>query len=640
RCFNPNGLKLRTYFYDWDNGHRYILNLRPGESYIRLYHARDKEPDSFVPNANGKDPESINERYRLRGNGEWRFKPNLHDQKEFDRVVYSAQNVTIKPGEEGGLALAEGAERGTTIFKISSANVMTGLDITLNLGGESDIIYYGVSRDNGLHWEKPHREPTPPWQTKVYADQQVKGAYEVLVRFELTQRVVIKELAFLTSTAINSKAQPHLNLGKNTIYVGAGEQTESIVLWPELQGDKYKQMIVEERNVASTKKHNGYQGTLYPTKPKEDGYVVYRIDGSRDLTRVTYGGRFYNRATKSHIDLFHSLDNGQTWTKSWSLTDTAQPWDVIHYETVQIPAGCRSVLVKYLMNSPSPSHDACSIYALRIEANHQPIETSVESVEISFAWKEGGQERSHTQLVEKLPFKYTINIGGDDHPVIKSLTANLKGARAGVKYGYSDDKDVGGEKYVGVWQTLGKNLALHKKYTLSHPSKTTWDAGDPDETKLTDGIVGPTYVGGISYRYGAIWNPKTNPTITLDLAEKKSCASFGLNFHGYPWWDALTAQIKDKVEVQISDDGQNFTSIGHLKTALHRKDIPVNFMLPDEETLAGHTFRLIPDKPRSARYVRYLIFSDRNFCATEIEVLDSIDLKPFDLRIAMPDERP
>ena len=37
RCFNPNGLKLRTYFHDWDWGHRYILNLKEGENYTRYY---------------------------------------------------------------------------------------------------------------------------------------------------------------------------------------------------------------------------------------------------------------------------------------------------------------------------------------------------------------------------------------------------------------------------------------------------------------------------------------------------------------------------------------------------------------------------------------------------------------------------
>jgi len=222
------------------------------------------------------------------------------------------------------------------------------------------------------------------------------------------------------------------------------------------------------------------------------------------------------------------------------------------------------------------------------------------------------------------------------------LAGTDKDTKYGYLNGYHQPAAAGppSERFVGTWQTLGHNLAIGKKYTLSHPSKTTWDAGDPDGTKLTDGIVGPTYVGGISYRYGAIWDPKTNPTITLDLGEKKSCACFGLNFHGYSWHDALKGEIKDKVEVQISDDGEKFTSIGRLKTDIKRKDIPVNFMLPDDETLAGHTFRLIPPKPLSARYVRYLIFSDRHFCATEIEVLDSIELKQFDLRIALPDEKP
>ena len=264
----------------------------------------------------------------------------------------------------------------------------------------------------------------------------------------------------------------------------------------------------------------------------------------------------------------------------------------------------------------------------------------MEPLEVTFAWKEGTQQRSHTQLIEKLPFKYTINVGGGDHPMMESLTTNLKGSRDDVKYGYSDGKEGAGEKFIGTWQTIGNNVAVGKKYTLSRPSINTWDAGDPEGIKLTDGVAGPTYVGGISYRYGALWQPKTNPTITLDLGEKTTCASFGLNFHGYPWHNSLKGEIKDRIAIQISDDGRDFTSIGALKTELKRKEIPVNFMLPDEETLAGHTFRLIPEKPVATRYVRYLITSDRHFCATELEVLDSIELKPFDLRIALPDEQP
>jgi hypothetical protein len=66
------------------------------------------------------------------------------------------------------------------------------------------------------------------------------------------------------------------------------------------------------------------------------------------------------------------------------------------------------------------------------------------------------------------------------------------------------------------------------------------------------------------------------------------------------------------------------------------KDIPVNFMLPDDETLTGYTLRLIPEAPVTARHVRYRVTPRRLLCATELEVLDAIRFEPFDLRIALP----
>ena len=100
----------------------------------------------------------------------------------------------------------------------------------------------------------------------------------------------------------------------------------------------------------------------------------------RDITRVEYGGRLYNRAPHSHIDFLHSFDGGKTWTQSYSLTNTAPPWDVIHYETVDaVPPGTRSVLFKYRLQSSAAGPDACSLYAVRMEANHQPAERRVQA---------------------------------------------------------------------------------------------------------------------------------------------------------------------------------------------------------------------------------------------------------------------
>jgi len=62
-------------------------------------------------------------------------------------------------------------------------------------------------------------------------------------------------------------------------------------------------------------------------------------------------------------------------------------------------------------------------------------------------------------------------------------------------------------------------------------------------------------------------------------------------------------------------------------------------MLPDNEELTGATFRLIPEKPLQARYVRFKITNKRIIDVTEVEILDAIALKPFDLRIALPDDK-
>ena len=186
------------------------------------------------------------------------------------------------------------------------------------------------------------------------------------------------------------------------------------------------------------------------------------------------------------------------------------PWDVIHFETVSdIPAGTRSVLFKYQLNGPQAGPDACSIYSVRMEASSRPKDPEFVPMEVTFAWSEIQRDyslvkRSHTQLVTELPFKYDIHVGGSDHPVVNELRIGLKGTQENVKYGYSDGIDAGGDRHIDKWVTYGRNWAAGKPYTVSVPSKTNWEAGDPQGTKLTDGIMGPPYAGGIGPRYAPV----------------------------------------------------------------------------------------------------------------------------------------
>lgn len=662
RCFNPAGLKYRHYFNDWSLGHRYVLNLRDGEVYTRHYQRMDldspnkvaqtdkkeysADPAYFVPNK-GKDPEAANPRYRIRGNGLRTWSPSL----SADGLAKNAHTMSDVRATAAGVEPAAAGKPGEVVFKVEGANVLTSLAIKCKLFRKSaaDRASIAISTNNGLAWQEVFKaEATGESAIAAKLIGEVNGHYEVLVKVQLAGRSAaadaqLRAISFDAITALNSKTQPSLRLGKNTVHVGAGEQTESIVFWPDLQADHYKPYVVEEKNVKTADKHPGYMGTMFAEKANEEAYVVFRLDAPRDITRLTYGGRLYNRVRDGHIDFLHSFDGGKTWTKAYSLTDTTPPWDVIHYEKVEgIPAGTRSVLVKYLWNGRDAGAGSCSLYEVRMEVNHKPADAAPRPLAVTFTWKERQADyttvsRSHTKLVHKLPATYTINVGGADHPIVESLKIAAVDKPSDVQQGYSDGKDVGGEKFQQRWVTYGTNLAVGKPYVSPVPSRNNWDAGDPEGKILTDGIVGSPYVGGTAYKFGALWQTGDKPTVTVDLGKTSSCGAFAIQTGGYPFWDALKGVVKDRVEVETSLDGQQFTSRGEFDFKLRWKDIPANHAWPDEETLCGPNYLLILDSPIEARYVRFKITPARILSVSEVQVYDTVRYAPFDLKLALPD---
>jgi len=648
RCFKPSGLKHRYYYHNWDRGHRYILNLRDGETYTRYYRSLGKSPEYYVPNR-GKDPEAVNERYRIRGNGVWTFEPRL-TPGDFERSIVQASN--IRAVESGGLQPATAGVPAEVVFKINSANVTTSQKIHAELVRKSnrDLAGMSVSTTNGLVWHDVwSAEDTGDVTADVELIDEVNGSYETLIKFTLkaagsADQAMLKRLKIETTTMLNSKTQPQLRLGKNTIHVGLGEQVDSIVFWPDLQAAAYKPYVVEEHNVATRDEHPGYLGVMHADRPKEEAYVVYRIDAPRDITRVTYGGRFYNRAPDANIWLSHSFDNGKTWIETYRLTDTKPPWDVIRYETVDaVPVGTRSVLMKYSLNAREAGSMACSIYGARMEVNHQPVASEDRPLEVTFTWSEVQADRSlvqrsHTQRIDKTPDRYTINVGGADHPVVELLRVRLAGTAPDAHYGYADGRDAGGERFIDRWVTYGPNLLEGKPYTVSAPPTGQWGGDDPNVSKLTDGIVGPPYAGGTAPRSGAIWDTKSGEVdITVDMGQAETIGAFRIHLTaGWPWWDALRGEVKDEIEVLTSLDGQDYSSHGLFELNLWRKDIPINHFLTDEETARGWNHEKLLETAVFARYVKYRLKPRRAVCVTEVQALKFIRYEPFDMQIALP----
>ena len=584
--FDPTALKFRYYYNDWDLGHRYSLNLRDNEVYTRYYHRLDADspnaepqpkdsktyradPAYYVPNPSiNLDPESRGPGLHIRGNGIRNYMPDL-SVGGFAKSVWTADSVTATAA---GVIPVISGKAGSVIFRVEGANVITSLKIHAQVARKSvvDRATIAISTDNGLNWNEVYTgSELGERSADLKLISEVNGAYEVLVKVSLLGQqaaadAALRSIGFETITQINSKTLPKLRLGKNTISVGMGAPSQSVVLWPDLQGNAWKSLAVVSKNVTTTTNHPTYHAVMFAERPNEDAYVVFKLDVPGDLTGLTYGGRFCNKTPKSHIDMLHSVDGGKSWINTYSLTDTTAPYDVIHYEkAASFPKGVRSVLVKYLWNSKGVD----GLYAVRIEANYAPTDSAFKPVDVAFTWKEVQKdyttvERSHVQRVDKTPFTYTIDVGGEDHPVMKSLRVNLSNptSNASVKYGYSDGKDVGGVKFQDRWFTDGKILSLGKPYATTEKSLSFQGASDPDGKKLTDGVVASTRTGGTSYRYGVMYDAKMKPEIIVDLEEFHQCSAFRIQVGGYPWWDALKGEIKDKVEVLTSTDGLAFTS--------------------------------------------------------------------------------
>ncbi len=668
-CFRNGGWVW--WMNGWDTGHRYILNLKSNEIYTRYYTRLDapdpkvaaapnvwkNDPRFFVPNPatpskDQPDPEAFVGARHIRGTGQWDYQPSLSasDAKDY----YSLTNVAIE--QPSGLRPERAGRLAEAVFKVQGANVIASQEIDASLVRRSvdDQASIAVSTDAGGHWNTVWTaSATGRIPAKLTLIKEVNGAYEVLVRIRMTAKanasdLVLNRLHLRTFTQVNSKTQPRLNIGRNTIYVGAGEQTESTVLWPELQADKYKELIYDAKNIRTEKSHPAYDPVLMPADPKREGYLVYKLQVPGDITRVTIGGRYRTMENndKGRIAYLVSLDDGKTWKETWRVRgkpnakrNKGTPVDEIHHQSVDIPRGNKSVLVKYSMFK-------FGLWNLRAEADYVPGDTTFKPLEVTFTWNERQEDyslvrRSHTQLLDRLPARYEINVGGADHPEMVSLRINQQGAATfattqPVEYGYSDGKNGGGQKYVGTWVSYGKNIAFGKKYSFSKPSVQCWaGCNDKDLTRLTDGYIGNPTGGGSYWGKSAGWDDRTPEVgIDLDLGQESRCAAIGLSSCGD---DALTGRLarNQAVEVLISGDGKTYRSVGFVNFKVRFKDIPYNYMLGDEESMGGEVFYVPLAKPVTARFVRYKVkFRGGMFFTTELLVHDNVTVRPFDIRIA------
>jgi hypothetical protein len=647
-CFAPKVLKHRTYYNNYELGHRYLLNLRRNESYTRYASARGETADFYLPLGDGKSPQELG----TFGNGEWVFEPVLTDANWLEEFDFAANVCETSEG----LKAVDPSRPAVIIFRVDGANIITSALARFDLkeARPNETCAISVSTDLGHSWRELLKSSFYAGGPNEVALDGVRGTHQYLVRIELTGGAILSRLFVRTITQLNKLTLPVLDLGLNTIDVVSGDPTETVMLWPELQHNRFLETCQSSENIASGKAEE-WHGCLWLKKPGT-GNLVYAIDTPGEVTELMYGGRFYNRAPKSSIAIEHSTDEGKTWTKAWELTDTGQPWDTVHFETVKVPAGTKRVLVRYRLNSSSAGrYEGCSVYSIRANATYKPANAKFEPFVVHYNWGEWSDkdgkwiERGHRQLITQPRQRYTISVGGDDLPRTNWIMVcaetppghALEWQKTHPSSSIAapmDGIDLKAKPFARTRHVWGKNLAEGKKYTFSVPSGKNWNGGDPAMTKLTDQAIAPTYGGGTTYMDGPIWETGKNPEITLDLGQPQSIAATRIHATGYPY-DFYNGPFSE-IEVLTSEDGQAFVSQKKFPTRMRFKDVDGDFVMPECGRFESWTFPVVFEKPVKARYVRFKIENPKMvFDTSELMVYDSVKIENWNEPLAMPLDR-
>jgi hypothetical protein len=660
------GFSVDKYTLHVRRGHRYILNLLPGQSYTRYWKPLDasapgEDKRDYYRSLDGKDPDEQHDLHNIRGNGLWLFEPDLRNA-DCRYVFYDSENIEVSAEHDSGpaLHLAKSGQPAHVVFKVSAANVITSMQIT----GEGvrtatdDILRVLVSRCAGIRW-------TPVWQSSATGSQsielrlrdEVAGVTECLVKVEFstsgkTTDVGLNRFKLKTITQLNRRTLPKLTLGSNQVRLSADRQVDTTVLWPALHNGQYKTTVFSEKDVYSDEEPDGmYKATLGAGKDGTPCEVVWRVEVPTDISGVTYGAVATNKSPNDYVSLQYSHD-GLQFREFYRKADGDAPFDkqVLHTCTAeQIPSHARQAFFKsvFFSKGGAAAYTMAGIQDVLIQVEHQPRAARFQPIEITYNWTEhrasGEVTRSHTELVDSLPAIYTINVAGRRDPTMNWVRMNLKSdapRREPVVYGYSDGEDVGDsfepESRIFSW---GKNIALGRAYTSSRASSKTSNNPDTDGAELTNGkIIAPTdYVSSeIVQAATAFWEPGEPVTFVVDLGRAQIIGAVRISTHQPNSRYCHPRQI----DVVVSDDGEKWQPAGAIEhddlwrppgdyEPWEHDDNPKYNDLPAGGRLA-YSYPLAFERPLTGRYVR-IICTPLEGCGigiSEIEVFDKVEVSP------------
>lgn len=665
-------------------GHRYTLNLRPFESYTRYWTPGDnahidpksRSTDYFRPLPNGSDPDGQKNICNLRSNGEWVFEPDL-TSPEAKKVFYDAQGIRIAATSPLLRSQAVGSTN-WVVFQVSAANIITSMRLEAEAirAKPSDFLRISVSRNAGIQWQPvwwgEARSEIEPYQRQggghaaeagrekiqLKLRDEVAGGPFCWIKIEMSAAedpasVGLDSLKFTTTTLVNRLTLPALTLGTNTVQLMADAPAETVELWPFLHGDLYTNTVFEAQDVFSAAEPDGmYKATLGAGVNNKECPATWRVQVPNDVLSVSYTVVATVRTARKWVSLQHSWD-GVEFKEFHRHQDDVFPVDrrIEHvFAGGDIPPGVRQAFFRavFFSESGAATYNMAGIQDLLIRVQHKPRLADAKPFYVTYKWTEHGATgdvtRAHTELVSKLPHRYSVNVAGRRDPTMNWVRIDSANAQPG----YSDGSDVGSacepQRFRYEW---GRNMALHRPYTFTRESSTASKNADTEGRELTDGkvIAHTEYMATKEVQPAtAFWESGEPVTFVVDLGFVQPISGFKVSTH------QPNARYchPETVEVSVSENGHKWAMGG----VIRHDDLwnpPGDYEpweydrgwkytgLPAGGRLA-YSFPLALKTPIQGRYVRFVFSSqqDKGLGISELQVFDKVSVTPWPAEIWLP----
>jgi hypothetical protein len=352
--------RSEVYEYGYHVGHRALLSLRPGESFVReagnrgLHVNMDVAPawDGLKAKAPENDLVYLEEffpghRGGLSANGVHRYAPNL---AAGDLAPGSESFENLASGGSPPLRVRDAARPGVAVIAMVSPYVDLGGKLRLKATGRSagDHVLVSISTNHGRFFAPVYSATVDrPTEAVVDLKDKIFRRYAYWLKVELIGGAGLERLEVEDDFQHAPRTLPWLGRGKNTITVAADADptlaTRSIAcrITPDASFTKNETsgtMGVRFDNVDLRHDACWWKGGT--------GTMTVPIDVPGDLVGLSFSAQVRARGEKDRVRVTASTDGGKTWRQVAVIAGPTQG-RTEHIRVDRWPTGTRKALLRF-----------------------------------------------------------------------------------------------------------------------------------------------------------------------------------------------------------------------------------------------------------------------------------------------------